>query len=406
MTTRLYYADSYCTEFTAAAVDVRSHEGQTALVLDATHFYPTSGGQPYDTGELAGAQVLDVLVQDDAVLHVLAADPQVKMGATVTGRIDWPRRYDHMQQHSGQHLLSQVFYRLHGHETVAVHFGAVESTLDLDAATLEPAQIAAAEQEANRLAYAALPITAYTVTQAQLPSVPLRRPPKVSGDVRIVEIAGYDYSACGGTHVHTTAEIAPVKIVRQERRRGQTRLTFLCGLRACADYAAKHRLLTEAANLFSNEITAVPGLIGRSLEQNRDLQRRLDDLTGQLISYEARDLLATATTVNLPAGGNSVRVVRKLYADRSLDALKQAAALLRQEPGTLALLGTQAGGKLALLFARSDDVTLHAGNLLRDALKTVGGSGGGRPEIAQGGAADPTLGEAALDHALNLAQGA
>ena len=139
-----------------------------------------------------------------------------------------------MQQHSGQHLLSQVFYRLFGFETVSVHFGAAESTLDLDAAMIEPDQLAAAEQEANRLAYAALPITAYGVEQDALAAVPLRRPPKVTGIVRIVEIAEFDYSACGGTHVHTTAEIAPIKIVRQERRRGQTRLTFLCGLRARA----------------------------------------------------------------------------------------------------------------------------------------------------------------------------
>lgn len=399
MTTRLYYDDSYSTEFTATVVAVTEHQGRPALVLERTAFYPTSGGQPYDTGTLADAGVIDVLVQEDAVLHVLAEPPAVTAGQVVTGRIDWPRRYDHMQQHSGQHLLSQVFYRLFGYETVSVHFGAEESTLDLDAAAVDAAQIAAAEQEANRLAYAALPIHAYTVAEADLARVPLRRAPKVSGLVRIVEIAGYDYSACGGTHVHTTAEIAPVKIVRSERRRGQTRLTFLCGLRACADYAAKHRLLVEAANLFSNEIAAVPSLISRALDQNRELGRQVDALAEQLVGYEIRDLLAAAEPVN-EAG---LRVVRILYPDRSVDALKGAAALLRQEPGTLALLGTQTGGKLTLLFARSDDVPLHAGNLLADTLKAFGGKGGGRPELAQGGTSDPGLGEAVLAHAVKLA---
>jgi alanyl-tRNA synthetase len=403
MTTRLYYDDSYCKDFTAAVLAVAEHESRPALVLDRTHFYPTSGGQPYDTGTLAGVEVLDVLVQDDAVLHVLAGHPGATPGQEVAGRIDWPRRYDHMQQHSGQHLLSQVFYRLFGYETVAVHFGALESTLDLDAAAVDVTQLVAAEQEANRLAYTALPITATLVTQAELATVPLRRPPKVSGLVRVVEIAGYDYSACGGTHVHTTAELAPLKIVRQERRRGQTRLTFLCGLRACADYAEKHRLLVEAANLFSNEIAAVPGLIGRALDQNREWQRQVDAVTEQLIGYEVRDLLAAAALVN-GAGGN-LRLVRTLYADRSVDALKQSAALLRHEPGMLALLGTQAGGKLALIFARSDDVSVHAGNLLRDALKAFGGNGGGRPELAQGGAADPNVGEAVLEYAVRLVKG-
>jgi alanyl-tRNA synthetase len=397
MTNRLYYDNAYCTDFAATVVEVTEHEGRPAVVLDSTYFYPTSGGQPHDTGSLAGAAVLDVLAQENAVLHILTTEPQVTQGQTVTGSVDWQRRYDHMQQHSGQHLLSQVFFRLYEYETVSVHFGATESTLDLDAPALDAHQISTAEQEANRLAYQALPILAYMVTQAELPAIPLRRPPTVSGLVRIVEIERYDYSACGGTHVHTTAELAPIKIVRQERRRGQTRLTFLCGQRACADYAEKHRLLLESANLFSNEINAVPALIQRTLDQNRDLQRQVDTLTEQLITSEIGDLRATAQSAG------TLHVVSRLYSDRSVDALKQTAALLRRERATLVLLGTQAGGKLTLLFARSDDVALHAGNLLRDALKEFGGNGGGRPESAQGGGVDPAAGEAVLAHAAELA---
>lgn len=400
MTTRLYYDDSYGTEFTATVVALLRHAGNPALQLDRTGFYPTSGGQPHDTGSLAAVPVVDVVVQDDVVLHVLGREPQAAIGETVSGRIDWPRRYDHMQQHSGQHLLSQVFYRLFGVETVSVHFGAVESTLDLDTPAIDVAQIAAAEQEANRLAYQALPITAYKLTQAELATVPLRRPPTVSGLVRIVEIAGYDYSACGGTHVHTSAELAPLKIVRNERRRGQTRLTFLCGGRAVADYGDKHRLLNEAANLFSNEADAVPGLIQRALDQNRTLQRQVDELTAQVIAYEVGDLLAAARISN--QAGQEQRVVCKLYPDRSVDALKQTASLLRQEPATIVLLATRAGGKLTLLFARSDDVAIHAGNLLRDTLKAFGGNGGGRPELAQGGGADPSQGQNVLDYAAGL----
>ncbi len=189
MTIRLYYDDSYCTTFAATVTAVGEAGGRPAVQLDRTFFYPTSGGQPNDTGTLADAGVVDVLVQDDALWHVLAESPALEPGQVVTGSIDWPRRYDHMQQHSGQHLLSQVFYRLFGFETVSVHFGAAESTLDLDAAMIEADQLASAEQEANRLAYAALAITAYGVEQEALAAVPLRRPPKVSGMVRIVEIA-------------------------------------------------------------------------------------------------------------------------------------------------------------------------------------------------------------------------
>jgi alanyl-tRNA synthetase len=397
MTTRLYYHDSYCTTFDATITAIGAIDGRPAVQLDRTYFYPTSGGQPCDTGTLAGAHVVDVLVQEETLWHVLDESPGLAVGQAVTGSIDWQRRYDHMQQHSGQHLLSQVFFRLYGFETVSVHFGAVESTLDLDAAIVDVDQITATEQEANRLAYAALPITAYTVAQEALATIPLRRPPKVVGAVRIVEIAAYDYSACGGTHVHTTSEIAPIKIVRQERRRGQTRLTFLCGLRAYRDYAEKHRLLMDVAGIFSNDFAAVPALVQRSLDQTHELQRQVDALTEELVAYEVGELLAGASTAG------DVRVVQKVYADRSVDALKQTASLLRSCPKTLALLGTQTGGKLTLLFGRSDDVSLHVGNLLLDTLKAFGGNGGGRPELAQGGGGDPAQAMAMLNYACSLA---
>ncbi len=400
MTTRLYYDDSYSKSFDALVTAVTTSDGQLLVQLDRTCFYPTSGGQPHDTGSLNDLSVLDVRVEDNAVIHVLdavaALDSGLHVGQTVTGTVDWPRRYDHMQQHSGQHLLSQIFWRLFGMETVSVHFGAVESTLDLDAAAVEPDQVAAAEQEANRLAYTALPIKAYAVDQTGLAAIPLRRPPKVTGRIRIVEIDGYDYSACGGTHVRTTAEIAPIKIVRQERRRGQTRLTFLCGRRAYEDYAAKHRLLLDTAAVFSTDVGAVPGLVQRALDQNRDLQRQVDALAEQLVAFEVEALAAAA-----PHGQQCV--ITKLYADRTVDALKYAATLLRARPNTLALLGTQTGGKLTLIFARSDDLSLHAGNLLRDTLKAFGGNGGGRPDFAQGGGVDPAQGAAVLEHAAALA---
>lgn len=394
-TERLYYTDAYATSFEGTVVAAGAVQGHPALALDRTHFYPTSGGQPHDTGTLAGRAVVDVVAQGALVWHCLDEAPAVNVGAPVAGSVDWPRRYDHMQQHSGQHLLSQVFARLFAFETVSVHFGDCESTLDLETATVEPEQLAAAEGVANELAYQALPIFAYFVADAELGRLPLRRPPKVSGQIRIVEIAGYDYSACGGTHVRSTAEIAPVKLLRQERRRGQTRLTFKCGLRAMEDYALKHRLLVETAAIFNNEVTAVPSLVQRMLAQNQALQRQVEMLTGQLLAAEVDELLATA----IRAG--ACRVVRRLYPDRSPDALKQTAALLRAQPQTVALLGTTAGDKLTLVFGRSDDVDLHMGNLLRDTLKAFGGGGGGRPEVAQGGAGDPALGDAVLALAMS-----
>ena len=216
MTERLYYTDSYCVELDAVVQAATEQDGRPALVLDRTCFYPTSGGQPYDTGTLAGLSVVDVVAADGVVYHVLEqpADPSL-VGQTVHGEIDWPRRFDHMQQHSGQHLISQAFDRLFGYETVSVHFGDAESTLDLDTAGVTPDELVRAEALVNEQVFRALPITAYFVDESEIDRVPLRRPPKVSGQIRIVEIEGADWSACGGTHVRTTAEIGPVKFVRQ-----------------------------------------------------------------------------------------------------------------------------------------------------------------------------------------------
>lgn len=390
-TVRCDYADAYVTAFDATILGVTEIDGRPALVLDQSYFYPTSGGQPHDLGVINGWPVVDVVVAEGVVYHLLERlpDPAPAPGPT-HGQINWPRRYDHMQQHSGQHLLSQVFYRLFGLETVSVHFGVDDSTLDLDAAAVSPAQLAQAEQEANELVYAALPIRAYAVDEAAIEQVPLRRPPKVTGQIRIVEIERYDYSACGGTHVHTTAEIGPIKLTRQERRRGQTRVTFLCGKRALADYIAKHDLLMQAAAVYSTDISAVPELLARGLEQNKTLQRQVDELTAQLLAGEAERLVASAS----PTGKFRVVVAHRPAA--TVDALKTLANAIQAQGGTVALLATTLGGKTTVVFARSADVDAHMGNLLRDALKAFGGGGGGRPDFAQGGGVAPDQVEGVL----------
>ncbi len=391
MTKRNYYTDSYTTHFEATLLNVTEHEGRPALLLDQTYFYPTSGGQANDLGTINNWPVVDVVVGENGqIYHLLAtlsdlgsdlgSDPgPVPVPGPIQGSILWERRYDHMQQHSGQHLLSQLFYRLFGMETVSVHFGETESTLDLDSATVMPEQFTQAERTANTLVYDALPITAYFVNDRELASVPLRRPPKVSGEIRIVEIQGYDYSACGGTHVHTTAEIGPIKLLRQERRRGQTRITFLCGKRALADYVHKHDLLTQAAALYSTDFTQVPELLARAQEQVKTLQHQVDEQTDRLLSFEVAEVAATATLVG------DRQVIVQHWADRSVNEVKTLANLLQTRPNTIALLATTAGGKATVVFARSANIDTHMGNLLRDALKAFGGGGGGRPEFAQGG---------------------
>jgi alanyl-tRNA synthetase len=398
MTTRLYYTDAYQTTFTATLTALTIYKGHPAAILEQSYFYPTSGGQPFDTGRLGDQPVVDVVAAESGeLLHLLAGGlPATQIGQPIQGMIDWPRRYDHMQQHSGQHLLSQIFYRLFNAETVSVHFGDSESTLDLDTVNLEPSQLAEAERSANELVYAALPIKSYFVSDRELPSVPLRRPPKVTGQIRIVEIEQFDYSACGGTHVRTTGEIGPIKLTKQERRRNQVRLTFLCGYRALRDYQEKHRWLMQAASLFSNDIAQVPLLIERSQAQIKDLQRAVDTLTTQLLGFTAERLAQQAE----PLG--AFRLIARQLDEYDANALKTLATQLQQQDAQgVVLLASAAGGKLTLLFARGPAADqLHMGNLLRDTLAQVGGKGGGRPDFAQGGSGQPETAAAVLADAV------
>ena len=392
MSERLYYTNAYQTEFQARVTALMTINGQPAVILDQSCFYPTSGGQPYDTGILHGKRVVDVLIDEQGeVVHILAEPlPEVQVGQLIQGAIDWPRRYDHMQQHAGQHLLSQLFYQQFGFETVSVHFGATEATLDLETAEVTPAQIDAIEGAAMQLVYSALPIKAYFVSDNELPTIPLRRPPKVSGTIRIVEIEAFDYSACGGTHCRSTAEIGPIKLTRLERRRGQVRITFLCGKRAWQDYQVKHGLLTSAANLFSNEIGQVPALIERNMGQLKEAQQQIGAYQEALLAAEATQLLTTATTIH------GYRLLTRWFTDKDVNTVKRLAAQLQQQQGVLCLFGVLQGEKATLLFARSADVAVHMGNLLRDALQAGGGKGGGRADFAQGGGIAAAQGEALL----------
>ena len=379
MDERLYYEDAYCTRFTAQVAERLTHEEQPAVRLSRSAFYPTSGGQPHDTGGLDGTAVVDVQVgADGAVLHLLA-EPLPEQTGSVSGVIDWPRRYAHMQQHSGQHLLSQTFYRLLGLETVSVHFGDVLNTVDLEGPSLSAAQLTDVERAANEMVWENRPIRAYWVDEEEREKVPLRRAPTVQGATRIVEIDKFDWSACGGTHVRRTGEIGLISLVRVEKHRGRSRVHFVCGGRALADAARRRGLLAETAGLLDGGVDDVPELVLKQQEALRGAEREVKALQEGLVGYQARELLADAET----AGG--VRLVAQAINDSKPESVQRLARALIAEPGVMALLGCAQRGKGTVVFARSEDFSLHAGNLLRDTLREFGGGGGGRPDFAQGG---------------------
>lgn len=378
-TQRLYYQDPYLREFSARIVARQVLSGKLAVALDRTAFYPTGGGQPFDTGTLAGpdgagASVVDVIADDGLAWHVLDRE---LAGDEALGTVDWDRRFDHMQQHTGQHVLSQVFVQAREAETAAFHLGATASTIDLNRTDLGPDDLAAAEAAANAIIDAALPVTAAFVTPDELSRLPLRKPPKVTENIRIVQVQGFDWSACGGTHVVNTSQIGLVKIVATERRGADLRITFLCGRRARADYARLKALVQGLVARFTTAEDDILQAVDRRAADADALRKDLVELERQWAESTAAALWASAEV------RGASRVVT-IALECSVERAKRVAQALRGQPGAVVCLGVR-GERPQLLCTRADDVGLDAGALLRTAVAAAGGRGGGRPDWAQGG---------------------
>jgi alanyl-tRNA synthetase len=400
MTERLYYEDPYLVRFFASVVEHLQWEGQPAVILDRTAFYPTGGGQPNDTGFLREARALeDVPVvdvaereSDGAVVHVLSAPLRAE---EVEGRIDWDRRFDLMQQHTGQHLLSAAFLERIDANTVGFHLSDDYSTIDLDRAPLSAQDLTGVEALANAIVFENRQAVARFVPDEEVPDLPLRKALVHQGPVRVVEIPDFDCSACGGTHVRATGEIGLIKITRSERRGDETRVEFLCGGRALTDYAVKNKLVMDLAREFTVGHWEVADLVHRLAGDLKETQRELRRTRDALLDAEAVALWYEAATLG------EARIVQAHLADRPPDDLKHLAQRLVTHPQTVVLLAAGAAGQKGFLtFARSPDLDVHMGTLVRQACETLGGGGGGRPEFAQGGGPQGDRVPLALDTAF------
>ncbi|NOT08045.1 MAG: alanyl-tRNA editing protein, partial [Gemmatimonadales bacterium] len=394
MTRRGYYHNSYTRDFPARVVELTSVGGRPAAILEETYFYPTSGGQPHDTGRIGGAGVTEVLVRetDGAVLHLLeSALPAGDMPAA----IDWPRRFDHMQQHTGQHILSRAFIRAADATTIGFHLGADSVTIDLDNASLRDSVIADAQEIANQVVSDNLEVRAWFPTDDELAALALRKTPEVDGPLRVVAIGDFDHNACGGTHVARTGEIGGIAILRTERMKRGTRVEFLSGGRAHADYARKHRIVRELAGTLS----CLPGELIESVER---LQRQAQEMRKELAVYreaeldtEAAELVARAPT----AGAR--RIVLKAWADRPIEEVRGLVARVTSAPGIVMLAGV-AGARAQIVFGRSEDVALDLKPAFDGALSALGGGRGGGGRVLQGAAGAADL--AAVERALAAAK--
>lgn len=371
---RLYYDQPYLKEFEASIISKQSKGNLWEVILDRTAFYPTSGGQPFDTGTINGVPVVDVIERDDEIVHILTGDPGSDMAK---GQIDWERRLDHTQQHAGQHILSQAFVQLMGAETVGFHLGLEAVTIDLNTPSLDSQQAARVEQQANEIIWSGRKILCHWATPDQLAQFPLRKAPTVTTDIRIVEVEGYDWSPCGGTHPENAAEVGLIKIRRWEKSKGQVRVEFVCGNRALKDYRWKNELVVSLATQLSVKDLELSDALARQSILLRDLQRDLNRSKEKLLEYEALDLHDQATKYG------ELNIVTSIFEGREFADVKTLANKLIGLPRTIALLGI-AKENPQFLFARSQDLPQDMNQLVKQMINRFGGKGGGTPASAQG----------------------
>ncbi|HUA16660.1 MAG TPA: DHHA1 domain-containing protein [Verrucomicrobiae bacterium] len=412
MTDRLYYRDSFLYDFDAEIREAVENP-RPALVLDRTAFYPTSGGQVFDTGSIALAsdpakriRVTEVAdMEDGRIVHYIEASKDFKPGTHIRGQIDPARRRDHMQQHSGQHVLSAAFVRLHNMPTVSFHMAGDYCSIDLDTPALAKEQIEAAERLANEIILENRPVDIRFVTRDEAGKLGLRKlPPAASStegdapgfagvakpgrgdELRIIDIRDWDLSACGGTHVNQTGQIGCILLRKAEKVRQGWRVEFVAGQRAVATARRDFTTLTEAAALFSAHICDVPQHARKSLEEIRTLRKQREHSLEELAEAQAASFLAETPEKN------GRRLVVRTFAERDLNSLKLLAQkLTRLAPNAVALLGTTSP-QPSLVFAQSSSLQsigqpFDMGALMKETVAKLGGRGGGTKDMAQGGVA-------------------
>jgi alanyl-tRNA synthetase len=402
MTNRLYYHGSFVREFEARVIScIPAKRGGPAIqaneawsvVLDRTAFYPTSGGQPHDTGRLGDANVTNVFErEDDAVVHV--TDRPLAPGL-VRGSIDWPRRFDHMQQHTGSHLLSAVFLSLYEIPAVSFHLGRDTSTIDLATASVSPCQLEAVERRTNELICEDLPVTVRfgdSGKEAAFPKVPVSRR---NGIVRTIEVEGIDIQPCGGTHVIRTGQVGMVLLRRWEKAKGNSRLEFICGERARRAARADFSLLQELSRQLSCKFGKIPSAISRLVLERDAAECAVRHLREDLAALQAQVLLAKERAIR---SSRHASVVAHVFENHDAEYLRLVAFRLVTSPGTIVLLASRLGGHM--VFAQAVGAPANMNMLLREVVAKAGGKGGGSRNFAQGSVCDPDKLDAVLRQAV------
>ncbi len=389
MTTKLFWDDSHLVSFKAHLTASQLHNGKLAVLLDQTAFYPEGGGQPSDTGTIAGLRVASVVTRADGeILHILEDGAERIDEGEVDCEVDSERRREMLQQHTGQHILSQAFFRLFGAETRGFRVTDRVAEIDLALEAHEdqiPGAINQAEEIANSVVFDDRIIRSHQLTPEEASRLPLRKESFVTDCVRVVEIDNFDLSPCGGTHAKRTGEVGLIVIRGWERAKKMVRVEFLCGVRALADYREANRVSTAIARRFTVARNEVDASLARLIDDNKVLLKRVREFSEAAIEREALSLCSEVQS------SDGVRTVIRVFDSRDYDEIKLLAHRLAARDSTVAILITKNADMARIVVARSANVNLDSSRLVKAACEILGGKGGGTPDFAQGGG--PKVGE-------------
>ncbi len=378
LTQQLYFDDSLTLEFIAQVTESRPLEkGRFGLVLPRTYFYPTSGGQEHDTGTIGEARVLDVYKDGDDIIHV--TDKSLEAGE-YPAHIDRDRRMRAMQHHTAQHVLSASFLEVADIDSLSANInGENPSTIDLDTGEVSREILKGAEEFANGIIFEPRVVKTYNVTQDEINKLPVRKPPKVSGSIRVVEVDGFDYTPCGGTHCPNTGMVGVLKIVRTERVNQKLRIHFVAGYQALEYFQQMQSVAQGTALLLNSSLDDVISGVEKLQEQLKQAQHEIDSMRAVVLGVETEELISKAETIG------DIQLVTTLFENRPASELRTLGNKLRNEPGVVAVLGTFDGVKLSMVVSSADGTNVDARELLNNHLAPFGGRGGGSENLAQGG---------------------
>lgn len=393
MTKKLFYKNPYIKEFTANITKIIEKNGEFHIELNHTAFYPEGGGQPSDTGYIDDIPVSHVYEKNNKIYHILNRIPS-KL-EEVKCIVDWEKKFDYMQQHLGQHILSSAFKKLHDAETIGFHLGSESVTIDINI-QLSSDDIKNVEYFANQIIFNDLQVSAIYPSEDELNKLPLRKQPSVTKNIRIVKIDDFDYSPCCGTHPNRTGEVGLIKIRRFENYKRGLRIEFVCGNRALKDYYWKNEMIKEASSILSLKDTDIIDGIQRIFDENNELKKENKYLKEKLLTYEAQELNENAKKIK------GIKIIKHIYENRNFSEIKTLSSILSDKENTIILFGIKSLDKAQLIFSRSKN--LHQVNMnaiLKSCINLIEGNGGGSPFAAQGGGKLTSNLNIALDHGYN-----